>query len=224
MIPVITELMALPWHAIIASKDWHPKNHCSFAANHVDATPFSRLPFKSPAGTGEVKDEMVWPVHCVQSSRGAEFPEEFASSIDKIDHIVLKGYLTDREYYSAFQDVWGLHHTELDSVLRERDITDVYIVGLALDYCVYNTAVDSMALGFTTHIIRQGTMPVDPNAWDSVTVKLQSKGIEVVNMNDELVERISKCSSRRNSTVGGDSAAASHRPVVPSQSFHPISS
>lgn len=198
VIPVINELSALPWHAVIASKDWHPKNHCSFATNHVDAAPFTRIPFESPARNGEVKDEMVWPVHCVQNSAGAEFPPEFKAA-GRIDHTVLKGYLSDREYYSAFQDVWCMHQTELNKVLRDRDITDVYVVGLAFDYCVYNTAVDSAANGYTTHIIREGTMPVDPTAWDPITVKLQSKSVEVIDMNDELIERIKSCSSRRSS-------------------------
>lgn len=132
---------------------------------------------------------MVWPVHCVQDTKGSEFPPEFTGS-SKITSLIKKGYLMDREYYSAFQDVWHLHQTELNSVLRENEITDVFIVGLALDYCVYNTAIDSVTFGYTTHIIKEGTKPVDPDAWDPITAKLQAKGINIIDLDNSLIEKV----------------------------------
>lgn len=207
MIPVINKLTALPWTTVIASKDWHPSNHCSFAVNNGSAAkPFDVIEFKSPAGDGSTKQEVVWPVHCVEDTLGSEFPESFSAGVNFepstksedesksenhiIDNIILKGFLPDREYYSAFQDIWGLHKTELSSLLRAKKITDVFVVGLAFDYCVLNTAVDSKRLGWSTHVIKEATRPVDPEAWDSTTEKLREKGVDVVSVDGPLVSQV----------------------------------
>lgn len=132
---------------------------------------------------------MVWPVHCVQESPGSEFPPEF-SGVNRIDDIVYKGSIPDREYYSAFQDIWGIDKTQLAAQLKAKDITDVFIVGLALDYCVFNSAMDSASLGWKTHIIQEGTKPVDPGAWDSTLRKLEAKGVNVIDVDSPLVSQV----------------------------------
>lgn len=181
VIPVINSLTELPWTTIIASKDWHPSNHCSFAVNHPGKKPFEKASFSHPEGTGAIREETLWPVHCVQGSHGSEFPPEFTGA-SKVDNVVNKGYLEDREYYSAFQDIWKLHKTELASLLKEKDVTDVFVVGLALDYCVLNTAVDAVSFGFKTHLIKEGTRPVDPSVTDQIYEKLKNAGVEITDI------------------------------------------
>lgn len=180
--------MKLPWATIIASKDWHPSDHCSFAVNNVDAKAFSTVKFSNPSGNGETLEEVVWPVHCVQNSPGSEFPSDFEQ--EKIQDVVYKGELIDREYYSAFRDIWHLHHTSMNDILKKYNITDVFVVGLALDYCVFNTAIDASEFGYATRVIRQATKPVDTGAWDKVCARLQERGVELIDANDPLIEKV----------------------------------
>lgn len=133
----------------------------------------------------------MWPAHCVQNSPGSEFPESFTGA-SRIDNIVEKGFLVDREYYSAFKDVWGIHHTELAKLLKEKNITDVFVVGLAFDYCVFHTASDASSGGWKTHVIKEATKPVDPGAWNSTLVKLEANGVEVIPLESPLLDQVRK--------------------------------
>lgn len=172
----------MPWTTIIASKDWHPINHCSFAVNNSGKKPFEKAVFPHPEKAGIFREETLWPVHCVQNSKGSEFPPEFTGA-NKVDSIVKKGYLEDREYYSAFQDIWQLHRTEMDSLLKDKGITDVYVVGLALDFCVFNTAIDAVRFNFKTHLIKEATKPVDPSITNEIYKKLEGAGVEITDIN-----------------------------------------
>lgn len=134
---------------------------------------------------------MVWPVHCLANSFGSEFPPEFSkSSSSKIDTLVYKGHLSDREYYSAFEDTWHLDKTPLNSKLQEKNITDVFIVGLALDYCVLNTAIDAAKYGYKTRVIAEATKPVDAGAWDRVQSQFKHQGIELIHLDDPILQLV----------------------------------
>jgi nicotinamidase len=167
----------LKWQAIIATKDWHPSSHISFASLH-GKRPFDEIILAEPAGGKRTMNHVLWPDHCVQDSKGSEFPHDFLSA--KADKVIKKGYLEDREYYSAFQDVWGLHKTELDNYLAERSINQVFVVGLALDYCVFNTAKDAAALGYDTYVILDGCRAVDVKNNSNTIDSLKSKGVKVI--------------------------------------------
>lgn len=155
IIELITEPHLNQWSLVIATQDWHPSDHTSFASQH-GVQPFTELEFKHPE-TGQVKKQIVWPDHCVQGSAGAELELNFAKAFDDIKGVpttnVKKGYLQDREYYSCFQDTWGLHRTEMKQTLLDHAIEEVVFVGLAFDYCVLNSATDSAKL-FKTYVVR----------------------------------------------------------------------
>lgn len=180
IIPVVNKVMDMDcWNLKVASKDWHPSNHCSFASQYgVD--PFSSIEFTHPMDPSLKARHTVWPDHCVQGSKGAEFPGEFTAK-DRLDAVVEKGFLVDREYYSAFQDVWSVHHTDLEKTLRDAQVTDVYLVGLALDYCVYHTAIDAAKAGFKTHVIIEGSKPIGTDL-DAILQNFKSGGVDIVSI------------------------------------------
>lgn len=214
MIPVINELASFEgWAVVVASQDWHPAGHCSFASSHASNTnqpavqPFDTLEFAHPEDptSAQKKTQTVWPDHCVQGTRGTDFPPEF-TGLDRIDHTVRKGMLPDREYYSAFQDVWGLHQTELASVLSKAEVTDVFVVGLAFDFCVAETALDAarflqaerkdtQGLGSAparVHVVAEATKPVDPGVWDSMARRLKAGGVDIIGFDNRILGKIKK--------------------------------
>ncbi len=191
VIPVINSLFKEEFQLIVASKDFHPQNHISFASNHDHCAPFQtkQLSFTDPVtNITATQQHVLWPDHCVQNTPGVEFPPGFPPGFppNELDHIVYKGTLPDREYYSAFQDVWGCDKTDLDLVLKSNGITDVYVVGLAFDYCVYHTSLDCQRLGYNTFIIKEATKPVDGSIGNITekTKMLESQGISVISVND----------------------------------------
>ncbi|SCV00065.1 LANO_0F05028g1_1 [Lachancea nothofagi CBS 11611] len=150
------------WSVVIATQDWHPKDHVSFAANH-NLPDFSEFEYTSPAKPYGTQKATLWPVHCVQGTQGAELAPEMATAFEKLEcdhHVVQKGFLADREYYSAFNDIWNDHHTQLDAMLQKHGINDVFVVGLALDYCVKSTAISAANLGYRTTILQNYTRPI----------------------------------------------------------------
>jgi nicotinamidase/pyrazinamidase len=143
---------------IVASRDWHPRDHGSFAANHPgrkvgDVIDLNGLP------------QILWPVHCVQETRGAEFVRGLDTS--RIERVFLKG--TDREIdsYSAFFDNGHRKSTGMGDYLKERCVRDVYVCGLATDYCVNFTALDACKLGFNVYLIEDASRGVNLKADDS---------------------------------------------------------
>jgi nicotinamidase/pyrazinamidase len=137
---------------VIATQDWHPVDHGSFAANHP-----GRLP-------GEVITlgglrQVLWPVHCVQGTRGAELLAELDRA--RIAAVVHKGDDPEIDSYSAFFDNGGRKATELAGLLRDRGVEEIHLVGLATDYCVKYSALDARRLGFATHVILEGCRGID---------------------------------------------------------------
>lgn len=177
IIPIVQNLTdSGKYKFVVATKDSHPPDHTSFASNHGVA-PFSSLAFKNPNSDEQVI-HTVWPVHCVEGTSGADYPPSFDSS--NVQALVRKGYLQDREYYSGFEDVWGIHKTELHDLLQQQGITEVDVVGLAFDYCVFNTARDAAKRGYKTRVIREATKPVDPSSEQKVVSSLEEAGVSVV--------------------------------------------
>lgn len=139
--------------------------------------------------------QRLWPVHCVQHTKGAELIPDL--HLDKVDLIVEKGSDERVEMYSAFSDSFGnltagqggVNH-DLAKLLREKDITDVYCVGLAGDYCVNYTALDSAKAGFKTYVIEEAQRCVDPSSWPDVKKNLQSNKVQVINEDSEEVRKL----------------------------------
>ncbi|CAG8115488.1 unnamed protein product [Penicillium olsonii] len=200
---VINRLLAKPGFATrVFTKDYHPANHISFATNHPgpENKPFeSCIEMKNPAsGKGsETKAQRLWPVHCVTGTAGAAIiPEMNISSTDLVVH---KGMRFDVEMYSVFADAFGncdpgtnSHSVSVDvaAVLTQQGITDVFVVGLAGDYCVKDTAIDAAKAGFKSYIVEEGTKCVDAAGWDDVKKELITAGVRLVSIDDPIVEGV----------------------------------
>ncbi len=151
VIPVANRLQPR-FGLVVATQDWHPADHGSFAANHKG---------KNVGDVIELDglEQIIWPAHCVQGSRGAEFAAALDTS--RVAQVFHKG--TDREIdsYSGFFDNGHRRSTGLADYLRGEGVTEVFIMGLATDYCVKFTALDARQLGFATHLIADGCRGVE---------------------------------------------------------------
>ncbi|MGB7538733.1 MAG: bifunctional nicotinamidase/pyrazinamidase [Anaerolineales bacterium] len=142
---------------VVATQDWHPRGHGSFASTHGKPV-YSILPIHGAPQT-------LWPDHCVQGTHGAEL----VSALDRarIARIFPKGTDPEIDSYSGFLDADHKHSTGLADYLRGRGVDEVYIAGLATDYCVKYTALDAAQLGFRTHVIEDACRGVNLNPGDS---------------------------------------------------------
>jgi len=197
--PVVNSLLNFPFRIKVATKDWHPPDHISFASNHPapDNVPFvSTTTINNPLGGSETETTLLWPVHCVQETKGAELVPEL--NVAKIDRIVEKGTDKRVEMYSAFSAPFRapvVANSGLTQILNDANITHVYVVGLAADYCVKATALDAAREGFTTFVIEEGTKPVDPASMDKVKKDLVQEGVQFVAFEGEEVDRVRTCTN-----------------------------
>ena len=152
VIPVV-ERLADQAEILIATRDWHPAGHCSFA------------------DPPEFRDGS-WPVHCVEFTPGAAFAWEIINGRTP-EAVISKGDRLDREAYSGFDG------TPLADILRKRDVTEVEVVGLALDYCVKATALDAAREGFDTTVLLEGTRAVADETGEQAIVELREAGVTV---------------------------------------------
>ncbi|WP_116105577.1 bifunctional nicotinamidase/pyrazinamidase [Lewinella sp. IMCC34191] len=145
------------YQTVVATQDWHPANHGSFAANHMWRKP------------GQVIDlnglqQVLWPIHCVQDTWGSEFVDNLHT--DGIDEVFRKGTDPEIDSYSGFYDNGHRKSTGLADWLRGRGMRKLHVMGLALDYCVKYTVLDGLREGFEVTLLREGTRPVDLQAGD----------------------------------------------------------
>lgn len=143
--------------AVLATQDWHPANHGSFASNQ-GVEPFSQ-------GQLDGLPQTFWPTHCVQLSEGAQLhPLLNSAAIDAVFH---KGENPEIDSYSAFFDNGHRQKTALDGWLREHDIVELTVLGLATDYCVKFTVLDALTLGYRLNVITDGCRGVNLAPEDS---------------------------------------------------------
>lgn len=157
VVPVANRLMPHFEH-VVASQDWHPPQHLSFAAEHDGFEPFQVTELDG-------LEQILWPVHCVQGAPGASF----ASTLDVagIDHVVHKGMEPRIDSYSAFYDNGHRKATGLTAHLRGRGIERLVVLGLAADVCVKFTVLDALDEGFAVTLVRDGTRGVDMQPGDT---------------------------------------------------------
>ena len=155
------------YKVVVASQDWHPKSHLSFASNHNEK-PFT--PYNDDQGLGPV----LWPDHCVQQTEGAKFNSEIKTV--NFDYILRKGTDKEVDSYSAFQDNDGTD-LGLAGLLKSLEIGEVDIVGLAFDVCVKYTAQDSAENGFKTSVFLAGTKAVNPEEKKKTKEELKKAGV-----------------------------------------------
>jgi nicotinamidase/pyrazinamidase len=151
VIPLTNELQQR-FDLVVATKDWHPPDHGSFATNHPGKEPGDRIILDGI-------EQILWPVHCVQNTHGAEFSPSFDTS--RIAHVFHKGVERNIDSYSTFFDNAHRRHTGLAHYLEKRGIKEIYLMGLALDYCVKYSALDARQLGLNTHVILDGCRGID---------------------------------------------------------------
>ena len=138
----INALMA-EFDTVLLTQDWHPAGHSSFASTHAGKEPFDMT--EMPYGP-----QVLWPDHCIQGSLGAQFHEDLQT--DRADLIIRKGYNPQIDSYSAFFENDHTTPTGLEGYLNTRGITNLVMVGLALDFCVNFSAVDAAKLGFSVTV------------------------------------------------------------------------
>ena len=177
IIPLINQIRNEgKWEAgVYLTQDWHPLDHKSFSSNNDNAPLFSVIDI---AGMGE---QVMWPNHCVQGSHGAEFYPELIRRDD--DVIIRKGTNRNADSYSGFGDASlekSAEKTDLERLLKAAGATDVYICGLATDFCVSFTAKDAARFGFQAHCILSASRGITPEGCASETAAMKALGVRII--------------------------------------------
>jgi nicotinamidase/pyrazinamidase len=158
---------------VIATQDWHPATHGSFAPQHIGATVGQLI---NLAGLPQI----LWPTHCVQNTKGADFVDGLDRA--RWDAVFKKGMNPSVDSYSGFFDNGHQHATGLGAYLQAAGVTDVYVLGLATDYCVKFTALDAVSLGFRTYLIQDACRGVNirPNDVETAIEDMHAAGITIL--------------------------------------------
>jgi nicotinamidase/pyrazinamidase len=172
ILPLVNDL-EIDFELIVATQDWHPPDHGSFAANHPGKFPGERICLDG-------LEQILWPVHCVQHSRGADF----AAALDttRFSRVFQKGTDPRIDSYSAFFDNAHRRSTGLGEYLREHAVTEVYLCGLALDYCVKFSALDARQLGLKTNVIIDACRAIALKSGDvdSALAEMKRSGVRIL--------------------------------------------
>ncbi len=180
VVPVANRLMAEGgYDLVVASKDWHPAGHGSFASQHP-----GRLPFDLGELAG--KPQVLWPDHCVQGTEDAEFHPDL--DLARIDHIQTKGENPAVDSYSAFRDNDRAATTGLADYLQARGVTALDLMGLATDYCVKASALDAreMLPGVHVALIEDGCRGIEEKGIKAALEEMRAAGVEIVTSADRL--------------------------------------
>ncbi|KAK3300583.1 Isochorismatase-like protein [Chaetomium fimeti] len=194
--PLINTLLALPSSTLplkIATKDWHPPNHISFARNHgPQKQPFTdTTTITNPLNPTEQYTTRLWPAHCIQDTAGAALIPELDTT--HLTHTITKGTDPRLEMYSAFYAPLAnprVSDSGLAALLRGAGTTHVYVVGLAADYCVRRTAEDAAREGFAAVVVEEATRAVEPAGWAACKAEMEAAGVRVVGWEGEEVRRL----------------------------------
>jgi nicotinamidase/pyrazinamidase len=173
----IANQLAASFALVAATQDWHPANHGSFAANHPGRTVFEEIDLHGLPQT-------LWPVHCVQGTPGAALAPGLNQAA--ITRVFQKGTDPGIDSYSGFFDNGRRKSTGLGEWLRAKGVTEVYVCGLATDYCVKFTALDAVELGFHTHLVEDACRGVELRPGDIAKAIAQMKraGVTVAQSRD----------------------------------------
>ena len=171
IIPYINGEMA-KYECVVLTQDWHPKGHSSFATSHEGKNPLELI--KMPYG-----DQVLWPDHCVQGSKGAEFHPEL--NIEPAKAIIRKGSNPLIDSYSAFFENDRKTPTGLDGYLKSLEIEKINLVGLATDFCVNYSAQDGANLGYKVSVLEKMCRAIDLNgSLAAAKSEMQNCGVEFI--------------------------------------------
>ena len=156
-------------HTVILTQDWHPVDHLSFASKHPGSDVFQTIDL--PYGP-----QTLWPDHCVQGTKGAEFHADLNQT--KARAIIRKGYRTRIDSYSAFFENDHATATGLAGYLKDHDISEIVLCGLATDYCVAYSALDAVRLGIAVSVVLDATRAIDlDGSLAAMTQKMRDAGV-----------------------------------------------
>ena len=171
IIPYINKEM-VKYDCIVLTQDWHPKGHSSFATSHEGKNPLELI--KMPYG-----DQVLWPDHCVQGSKGAEFHPDL--NIEQANAIIRKGSNPFIDSYSAFFENDRKTPTGLDGYFKSLEIEKINLVGLATDFCVNYSAQDAANLGYKVSVLEKMCRAIDLNGSLAVAKsEMQDCGVEFI--------------------------------------------
>jgi len=176
IIPVINTIIE-KFELVIATQDWHPADHKSFASQHEGKIPGDMIKLRDI-------DQVLWPDHCIQGTEGAAFSKEL--DLSKIEKVFVKGLDSEIDSYSGFYDNGHLRSTGLGDYLRNEMVEEIFIVGLATDYCVKFTALDSITEGFKTYVMADATKAVNlkPTDYEKALEEMQYSGAIILGSNE----------------------------------------
>ena len=166
IIKLVNELQG-SFELVVATQDWHPDNHKSFAAQHPGKKQFETISLHG-------LDQVLWPDHCVQGTKGAEFHSDL--NMNKVEAVFRKGMNPDIDSYSGFYDNGYKKATGLAGYLRDRGVKKVYVCGLAADYCVAYTAKDALKENFETYVIEDATRAIDAIGYSRIKDDIITSG------------------------------------------------
>lgn len=172
LIPVINALLP-QFPLVVMVEDWHPHDHVSFAASHPGKKVGDRIKVKG-------HDQVLWPVHCVRNTEGAKIVADLDK--DKIASFFYKGTDKEIDSYSAFFDNARLKSTGLAEYLKSRNVDEIYLAGVATDYCILYSALDALDLGFRVHVIIDACRPINLQPQDEQRAidKITAKGGHII--------------------------------------------
>ncbi|HLV14174.1 MAG TPA: bifunctional nicotinamidase/pyrazinamidase [Xanthomarina sp.] len=174
IVPIINKIQH-KFDLVVASQDWHPKDHVSFASNHEGKKVFDEIELHG-------KPQTLWPDHCVQGTKGAEFHPDLKT--EKWEAIFRKGTDKQIDSYSAFYDNGHIKSTGLAGYLKEKGATQIFLCGLAADICVYFSIHDAFKEGFACFFIEDASQPLDNNEFKELKKKMEYLGIQIISSED----------------------------------------
>lgn len=175
----VANRLSSSFELVVATQDWHPADHKSFAANHEGRSPGEMIEL-------EGLEQILWPVHCVQQSNGAAFRDDLV--LERVARVFQKGTDPLIDSYSGFFDNGRKRGTGLAAYLKGRNVTKVFVLGLATDYCVKFTALDAVREGFTTSLIPDGCRAVnlEPGDGERAIAEMKTAGVDIIRPDEAL--------------------------------------
>lgn len=174
IVPVINKMLP-KFDLVVATQDWHPQNHKSFAINHPGKKEFEVIELNG-------LEQKLWPPHCVQGTPGADFHPKL--EMKPVEAIFRKGMDIEIDSYSGFYDNGRKRSTGLKGFLKEKGATDLYFCGLAADICVYFTLMDALKEGFEVSLVKDAAIPLQKESYEQVKKDIQDRRGKIISSDD----------------------------------------
>ena len=169
----IANLLMPKFDIVVATQDWYPANHGSFAANHLWRKPEQMIDLNG-------LQQLLYPIHCVQNSFGAMLKKGL--NTEGVHKIIQKGTDPEVDSYSGFFDNGRRKQTDLHDYLSSKNVNEVFVMGLATDYCVKLTALDAVYLGYKTYLIEDGSwgLNLTEGDVDNAILEMKKAGVKII--------------------------------------------